>query len=113
MADRGLNFFHHKKEDEAPKYAEDGTLIVETATVEVHGQDAVKGHSTKEHISEAAALVAGGYALYESHRAKTDSDNAGRHKLEEEIVAATAAGAALFGVHEHHAKKTAKKAADE
>ncbi|KAJ7554564.1 hypothetical protein O6H91_06G145600 [Diphasiastrum complanatum] len=119
MSDRGLHLFHHHKKQEEPRYAEDGSVIVETTDVDYTQQTQdgvttsrleVDKHKRHEHIGEAAALAAGTYALYEKHRAKKDPENAHRHKVEEEIAAAAAVGAGGYVFHEHHEKKHAKEA---
>ncbi|KAJ7528783.1 hypothetical protein O6H91_15G019700 [Diphasiastrum complanatum] len=121
--DRGLHLFHHhKKVEEEPQYAEDGSVIVQTTEVDTVGQtedgvttarQEVKEHKRYEHLGEGAALAAGAYALYEKHEAKKDPEHAHRHKIEEEIAAAGAVGAGGYVFHEHHEKKDAKEAEGE
>nr|ABR18403.1 unknown [Picea sitchensis] len=51
-----------------------------------------KHHKRMEHVGELGTMAAGAYALYEKHETKKDPENAGRHKIEEEIAAAAAVG---------------------
>ncbi len=46
---------------------------------------------------------------YESHEVKVDPEHAGRHRIEEEVAAATAVGAGGYGIYEHHEMRKAHK----
>jgi len=46
---------------------------------------------------------------HEKHKAKTDPDHALRHKVEEKVAMAVAAGAGEVALHEHHEVKEAKE----
>jgi hypothetical protein len=46
---------------------------------------------------------------YESHEVKVDPEHAGRHRIEEDVAAATAVGAGGYGIYEHHEMRKAHK----
>ncbi|KAJ8493759.1 hypothetical protein OPV22_015480 [Ensete ventricosum] len=51
--------------------------------------------------------------VYEKHKADKDPEHARRHKMEEEIAAATAVGSGGYAAHERHERKEAKEQAEE
>ncbi|KAH7287869.1 hypothetical protein KP509_31G001100 [Ceratopteris richardii] len=54
-----------------------------------------------ERLGELGAVAAGGFALYEAHKAKTDPCNASRHNLEAGAGAIGALASGGYAYHEH------------
>ncbi len=50
---------------------------------------------------------------FEAHEVKVDPQHAGRHRIEEEVAAATAVGAGGYGLYEHHEVRKNHKAEDQ
>nr|CDM85968.1 unnamed protein product [Triticum aestivum] len=65
----------------------------------------VTQHKNRERVGEAAALAAGGFALYEGYEAKKDPAHARKHQIEAGLAGAAAVGAGGYAYHEHREQK--------
>lgn len=98
-----------------PQYA--SSTAATTATTAPHDSKAEaeeraaleKSQKRNEHLAEFGALASGAFAMYEQHKAKTDPENAQRHRIEETVAGVTALGTGGFAVYEHHQVTTAHK----
>ncbi|BBN07215.1 hypothetical protein MPTK1_4g01990 [Marchantia polymorpha subsp. ruderalis] len=78
-----------------------------------HAKSEEKKHKKEQHHAELGALAAGALAMHEHHKAKSEGEDSGRHKLEGKIAGGLGVGAVGYALHEHHEKKKEKKEMEE
>ncbi|BFI32032.1 hypothetical protein MPTK2_4g01980 [Marchantia polymorpha subsp. ruderalis] len=118
---------HHHRRDDSPRRGDlsegdPGQHYKHSPTVETfpdttvdfdHARSEERKHKKEEHHAELGALAAGAFAMHEHHKAKSEGEDSGRHKLEGEIAGGLGVGAVGYALYEHHEKKKEKKEMEE